>query len=147
MSITVVGVNHRTAPLAVRERFAHAPHEVSASLARVLSVGAEGGVLLSTCNRTEFYLSAAQDAAPAAVSALLADRLGTGQPAAGYTYTHRDRAAVRHLYRVSAGVGPLNPGETPIQGQARGPWELARAHAGCGAAAPVPVRASLWSRR
>src|SRR2546426_6859943 len=124
MSITVVGVNHRTAPLAVRERFAHAPHEVSASLARVLSVGAEGGVLLSTCNRTEFYLSAAQDAAPAAVSALLADRLGTGQSAAGYTYTHRDRAAVRHLYRVSAGLDSLILGGSPNHGQvghARGP--------------------------
>ncbi len=48
MSITVVGVNHRTAPLEVRERFAHAPHEVSASLTRVLIAGAEGGVLLST---------------------------------------------------------------------------------------------------
>src|SRR2546427_9318473 len=129
MSITVVGVNHRTAPLAVRERFAHAPHEVSASLARVLSVGAEGGVLLSTCNRTEFYLSAAQDAAPAAVSALLADRLGTGQPAAGYTYTHRDRAAVRHLYRVSAGRGSRVPGGTPIPGQGRGAREPARGHA------------------
>ena len=130
MSITVVGVNHRTAPLAVRERFAHAPHEVSASLARVLSVGAEGGVLLSTCNRTEFYLSAAQDAAPAAVSALLADRLGTGQPAAGYTYTHRDRAAVRHLYRVSAGLDSMILGESQIQGQVRDAWELSRAQAG-----------------
>src|SRR2546428_11050383 len=113
MSITVVGVNHRTAPLAVRERFAHAPHEVSASLARVLSVGAEGGVLLSTCNRTEFYLSAAQDAAPAAVSALLADRLGTGQPAAGYTHTHPGRAAVRHLHRGSAGLGRPRAGAAP----------------------------------
>src|SRR2546427_2571918 len=136
MSITVVGVNHRTAPLAVRERFAHAPHEVSASSARVLSVGAQGGVLLSTCNRTEFYLSAAQDAAPAAVSALLADRLGTGQPAAGYTYTHRDRAAVRHLYRVSAGLDSMILGESQIQGQGRDAWELARAHAGAGAAPP-----------
>src|SRR5467141_1359643 len=130
MSITVVGVNHRTAPLDVRERFAHAPHEVSASLARVLSAGAEGGVLLSTCNRTEFYLSAAREAAPAAVAALLADRLGTGQPADGYTYTRRDRAAVRHLYRVSAGLDSMILGESQIQGQVRDAWELSRAQAG-----------------
>src|SRR5467141_3637325 len=130
MSITVVGVNHRTAPLDVRERFAHAPHEVSASLARVLSAGAAGGVLLSTCNRTEFYLSAAREAAPAAVTALLADRLGTGQPADGYTYTRRDRAAVRHLYRVSAGLDSMILGESQIQGQVRDAWELSRAQAG-----------------
>jgi len=55
MSIAVVGVNHRTAPLEVRERFAHAPREVPAALERVLSAGAGGGVLLSTCNRTEVY--------------------------------------------------------------------------------------------
>src|SRR5712691_895426 len=130
MSITVVGVNHRTAPLEVRERFAHGPHEVSASLERVLSAGAEGGVLLSTCNRTEFYLTAAQEAAPAAVTALLADRLGTGQPADGYTYTRRDRNAVRHLYRVSAGLDSMILGESQIQGQVREAWELSRAQAG-----------------
>src|SRR6266704_1951227 len=57
MSIAVLGVNHRTAPLEVRERFAHAAHEVPPALERVLRAGAGGGVLLSTCNRTEFYLA------------------------------------------------------------------------------------------
>src|SRR2546422_2334045 len=57
MSIAVFGVNHRTAPLEVRERFAHAAREVPGSLGRVLAAGARGGVLLSTCNRTEFYLT------------------------------------------------------------------------------------------
>src|SRR2546425_6652015 len=129
MSITVVGVNHRTAPLEVRARSAHAPQQVPASLARVLSAGAEGGVLLSTCNRTEFYLSAAREAAPAAVTALLADRLGTGQAADGYTYTRRDRNAVRHLYRVSAGLDSMILGGSQIQGQVREAWELSRAQA------------------
>src|SRR5260370_27771981 len=113
MSLPGVGVNHRTGRLDVRERFAHAPHEVSASLARVLSAGAEGGVLLSTCNRTEFFLSAAQEAAPAAVTALLADRLGTGQPADPYTYTQPGRAPVRHPYRASAGPGSVILGRSP----------------------------------
>ncbi len=56
MGIKVLGVNHRTAPLEVRERFTHGAHEVPGALARVLAAGASGGVLLSTCNRTEFYL-------------------------------------------------------------------------------------------
>src|SRR5438034_5278611 len=64
MSIAVFGVNHRTAPLEVRERFAHAAREVPGSLGRVLAAGARGGVLLSTCNRTEFYLTEPGDTVP-----------------------------------------------------------------------------------
>ena len=76
MSLAVVGVNHRTAPLEVRERFAHAAREVPASLERVLAAGAGGGVLLSTCNRTEFYLAEPGEGAPDAVWAILSERLG-----------------------------------------------------------------------
>src|SRR2546426_12384367 len=76
MSIAVLGVNHRTAPLEVRERFAHALHEVPGALARVLEAGAAGGVLLSTCNRTEFYLAEPQESVPEAVWALRGGGLG-----------------------------------------------------------------------
>ncbi len=130
MSITVLGVNHRTAPLEVRERFAHAPREVPASLERVLAGGARGGVLLSTCNRTEFYLAEADDAAPEAVWNLLSERLGGGRNAVEYGYTQRDRDAVRHLYRVSAGLDSMILGESQIQGQVREAWEMSRAQAG-----------------
>jgi len=130
MSITVLGVNHRTAPLEVRERFAHAPREVSAALERVLGVGARGGVLLSTCNRTEFYLAEPDDAAPEAVWSLLSERLGGGRNAVEYGYTQRDRDAVRHLYRVSAGLDSMILGESQIQGQVREAWEVSKAQAG-----------------
>src|SRR2546422_3552378 len=76
MSIAVVGVNHRTAPLEVRERFAHAPRDVATSLERLRSAGAGGGVLLSTCNRTEFYIAEPAEAVPEAVWAILTERLG-----------------------------------------------------------------------
>lgn len=130
MSITVLGVNHRTAPLDVRERFAHGPGEIPASLDRVLAAGARGGVLLSTCNRTEFYLTDPEDAAPEAVWALLSERLGGTRRASEYGYTQRDREAVRHLYRVSAGLDAMILGETQIQGQVRDAWELSKAQAG-----------------
>src|SRR2546427_8734769 len=123
MSITVLGVSHRTAPLEVRERFAHDPREVPASLARVLAAGAGGGVLLSTCNRTEFYLAEGDDAVPEVVWALLSERLGGGRNASTYGYTQRDRDAVRHLYRVSAGLDAMILGESQIQGQVRDAWE------------------------
>src|SRR5881397_622830 len=130
MSIAVFGVNHRTAPLEVRERFAHAAREVPGSLERVLAAGARGGVLLSTCNRTEFYLTEPGETVPEAVWTILSERLATGRDASEYGYTQRDRDAVRHLYRVSAGLDSLILGESQIQGQVREAWELSKAQAG-----------------
>src|SRR5258708_28766403 len=136
MGIKVVGVNHRTAPLDVRERFAHGAHEVPGALARVMAAGGGGGVLLSTCNRTEFYLVSGDEPALEAVWTLLGERLpvsptGRGeQGARGYGYIARDRDAVRHLYRVSSGLDSMIIGEAQIQGQGRGAWEASRAQAG-----------------
>ena len=130
MSLAVVGVNHRTAPLEVRERFAHAAREVPASLERVLAAGAGGGVLLSTCNRTEFYLAEPGARAPDAVWAILSERLGDGRSASAYGYFRRDRDAVRHLYRVSAGLESMVLGESQIQGQVREAWEMSKSQAG-----------------
>ncbi len=130
MSIAVLGVNHRTAPLEVRERFAHAAHEVAPALERVLRAGAGGGVLLSTCNRTEFYLAQPRDTVAEAVWELLSERLGAGRAAQEYGYVQRDREAVRHLYRVSAGLDSMILGESQIQGQVREAWQVSRAQAG-----------------
>ena len=130
MSLAVVGVNHRTAPLEVRERFAHAAREVPASLERVLAAGAGGGVLLSTCNRTEFYLAEPGEEAPDAVWAILSERLGDGRSASAYGYFRRDRDAVRHLYRVSAGLESMILGESQVQGQVREAWEMSKSQAG-----------------
>src|SRR5256885_10339293 len=132
MSIAVFGVNHRTAPLEVRERFAHAAREVPGSLGRVLAAGARGGVLLSTCNRTEFYLTEPGDTVPEMVWALLAERLVEGRGAREYGYAHRDRDAVRHLYRVSSGLDSMLLGESQIQGQVREAWEISKGQAGPG---------------
>ena len=130
MSIAVFGVNHRTAPLDVRERFAHAAGEVPASLERVLAAGARGGVLLSTCNRTEFYLAEPGDTVLDAVWAVLSERLGDGRSADEYGYVQRDRDAVRHLYRVSSGLDSMILGEPQIQGQVRAAWEISKGQAG-----------------
>ncbi len=134
MGIKVVGVNHRTAPLDVRERFAHGAHEVPGALARIMAAGASGGVLLSTCNRTEFYLVTGDEPALEAVWSLLGERLPWAAPPVGgareYGYIARDRDAVRHLYRVSSGLDSMILGESQIQGQVREAWEASRAQAG-----------------
>ena len=114
----------------MRERFAHAAREVPASLERVLAAGAGGGVLLSTCNRTEFYLAEPGEEAPDAVWAILSERLGEGRSASAYGYFRRDRDAVRHLYRVSAGLESMILGESQIQGQVREAWEMSKPQAG-----------------
>src|SRR3989442_9391384 len=130
MSIAVLGLNHRTATVEVRERFAHAAHEVPPALERVLRAGAGGGVLLSTCNRTEFYLAQPGGTVAEAVWELLSERLGGGGAAQEYGYVQRDRDAVRHLYRVSAGLDSMILGESQIQGQVREAWQVSRVQAG-----------------
>lgn len=130
MGLTLVGVNHRTAPLDVRERFAHAPHEVPPALARLREAGADGGVLLSTCNRTEFYITGTPGDLPDAAWRQLTERLGDGRVASDFGYLRRDRDAVQHLYRVAAGLDSMVLGESQIQGQVRDAWELAREVAG-----------------
>src|SRR2546428_13782384 len=132
MSIAVFGVNHRTAPLEVRERFAHAAREVPGPLGRVLAAGARGAGLLATCNRTEFYLTEPGDTVPEIVWTLLAERLVEGRGAREFGYAHRDRDAVRHLYRVSSGLDSMLLGESQIQGQVREAWEISKGQAGPG---------------
>ena len=95
MSITVLGVNHRTAPLEVRERFAHERGEVPGSLERVLAAGARGGVLLSTCNRTEFYLSEPDEAVPEMSVAGRVDPIGS---TFHFTSTSFDNHIVNNLF-------------------------------------------------
>ncbi len=128
--LTVLGVNYLTAPLDVRERFTLAPSEVPETLNRVLAAGAAGGVVLSTCNRTEFYLADPGEPVPGEVWDLLTNRLGDGRRAHDYGYVRRGRDAVRHLYRVSAGLDSMVLGESQIQGQVRDAWEQSRGQAG-----------------
>ncbi|HET8654868.1 MAG TPA: glutamyl-tRNA reductase [Longimicrobiaceae bacterium] len=130
MSIVVVGLNHRTAPVDLREQLAFGRSEVPAALAELVAPGlAAEAVLLSTCNRTEFYLALEDTAAgEAAGRALLAGRAGLAPAEMGrHLYVHRDRAAVEHLFRVTAGVDSMILGEPQIQGQVKEAYQLALA--------------------
>jgi glutamyl-tRNA reductase len=123
MHITLVGINHHTAPVAVRERFAFAPEELPAVLPRF------GGpaVLLSTCNRTEVYLAVHHPIAPASVVALLRELRGhAGAPDEAF-YDRRDLDAARHLFRVAAGIESMVLGESEILGQVRNAFAAATA--------------------
>jgi glutamyl-tRNA reductase len=131
--VSVTGVSHHETPVELRERFAFSAEQLTPALQR-LPAGLGGGVLLSTCNRTELYLA---PPAPAgleeAVLALAAAR-GEPVPEAVTFYHHEGEEAVRHLYRVAAGVESLVVGESEILGQVREAFSSATA-AGSGNAA------------
>jgi glutamyl-tRNA reductase len=129
MPLAVVGLSHRTAPVEVRERLVFGRAEIPAALATLLEGGhADEAALLSTCNRTEVYLTVADmQAGEAAVRALLAARLGEPPEQTGrYLYVHRDRAAVEHAFRVSSGLDSMILGEPQIQGQVKEAYQAAR---------------------
>ncbi len=127
----LLGLNHTTAPLAVRERLAFPP----ASRAAALSAfgqrfpGSEA-VLLSTCNRVELYVARAPGGHPKAEE--VADFVGSlhGLPAdvfRSHLYHQSERAMVEHLFAVAASLDSMVLGETQILGQVREAYDAARA--------------------
>jgi glutamyl-tRNA reductase len=145
MPLAVVGASHRTAPVELRERFAFGRAELAGALDQVAGRGAEA-VLLSTCNRTEIYLSDGEPGdALGTARRLLAQRIGTDAEAAGrYLYVHRDRDAASHLFRVTAGLDSMILGEPQIQGQVKQAYATAREVAGDGAPVVGPALNRLF---
>ncbi|GAA4870800.1 glutamyl-tRNA reductase [Luteimonas vadosa] len=126
MSLLAIGINHQTAPVAVRERVAFAEPAVSAALATLHAMPQVSEVaLLSTCNRTELY--AVADDGGDALAHWLATHPGAGDESLhAYLYRHRDGEAVRHLFRVASGLDSLVLGEPQILGQVKQAWAAAR---------------------
>lgn len=119
MTLRVVGVSHRTAPIHVRERFHFSGEEVEPVLDRLAGgTAVDECVVLSTCNRTEFYLYGGGEAASDAAEAAMAEHAGLEPSAAlEYLYRREGRGSVEHLFRVASGLDSLVVGEAEIQGQ------------------------------
>ena len=129
MALILVGVNHTTAPIEVREKLAFRPWEALHLLARLKAQRLiREGVVLSTCNRTEIYAVEENDGALERISGLLSDRLQND--ADGFVYVKRDREATSHLFEVAAGLDSMILGEAQIQGQVKDAWEQCRAESG-----------------
>ncbi|GAB3386901.1 glutamyl-tRNA reductase [Lysobacter fragariae] len=125
MSLFVLGINHQTAPVSLRERVAFSGDAIPAALQALRGLPSVSEVaLLSTCNRTELYAIADDD------GRALADWLATHPEDAGdlhaYLYRHADADAVRHLFRVATGLDSLVLGEPQILGQVKDAWATAR---------------------
>ena len=116
MQLFALGINHHTAPLAVREKVAFLPEQLPQALNDLLRAKpVREAAILSTCNRTELYCAAEQ---PAMVADWLAGYHALPvEKISPYLYTFPQRDAVRHLFRVASGLDSMVLGEPQILGQ------------------------------
>lgn len=127
MAILALGINHATAPLALRERVAIAPERSAGALRELRALpGVNAAAILSTCNRTELYIDQMPEVEIdplgwlGRTQGLPVDEI---QPVA---YHHRDELAVRHVFRVATGLDSLVLGEPQILGQLKQAYRQAQ---------------------
>ena len=130
MHIISLGLNHTSAPVHLRERFAFNEEQIRASLARLFCSQLETSlaelIIISTCNRIEIY-AASNQLAYAELEAFLSDaRSVPVEELHPYLYRFKDVEAARHLFDVAAGLDSLVIGEPQILGQITRALELAR---------------------
>ncbi|CAH1469472.1 Glutamyl-tRNA reductase [Klebsiella quasipneumoniae] len=122
MTLLALGINHKTAPVALRERVTFSPETLDKALESLLAQPmVQGGVVLSTCNRTELYLSVEeQDNLQEALIRWLCNYHGLNEEDLRKSlYWHQDNDAVSHLMRVASGLDSLVLGEPQILGQVK----------------------------
>ncbi len=118
MALHVLGINHQSAPLEVREKLAFPPeHQPEALSDLAAQPGVGEAVLVSTCNRTEVYFRGEDANVARAWLSLAAKRAGVSIDA--LLYCHTDEDAVRHAFRVAAGLDSMVLGEPQILGQVK----------------------------
>jgi len=131
MTLALVGGTHRTVPLAVRERLAFSAEQAAEALARFRDrfPGREG-VLLSTCNRVEFYAAGERGSEappPEQLVAFLAECRGIDEASLRPLLAREhDEAVVRHLFGVAAGLDSMVLGEPQILAQVKQAWAIAQ---------------------
>ena len=125
MALFTLGINHRTAPLEVREQLAFHAEELRRALSDLMSSGhVHEAAILSTCNRTELYCQA--DTPQVAIDWLADYRRVPAHTIEPYLYAHPDRDAVRHAFRVASGLDSMVLGEPQILGQMKEAVRIAR---------------------
>lgn len=126
MSLLALGINHKTAPVAIRERIAFAPQHMAQALHELASLPAVNeAAILSTCNRTEVYCGVEKPDLDT-VSRWLGHYHELGwDEISPYLYRYPDRDAVRHVLRVASGLDSLVLGEPQILGQMKSAYKTA----------------------
>lgn len=126
MTLLAFGINHTTAPLALRERVAFAPENLHSAMQEACAhAGLTEVAILSTCNRTEIYAASEGDAA--AIRQWLVDHTAIeAADLANSYYCYQDQEAVRHMMKVAGGLDSLVLGEPQILGQMKSAFAVAK---------------------
>jgi glutamyl-tRNA reductase len=136
MEIVLVGLNHRTAPVEVRERVSFTIEQAKRASEELRARGLlEETLVLSTCNRSEVYGVPPETSRESAsgLSTFLSEFHSVRMEVLGVSlYHHYDREAVRHLFRVAAGLDSMMLGEAEILGQVREAYRIAHEQGGTG---------------
>ncbi len=126
MHLFAFGINHKTAPVAVRERAAFAPERLSEALGDLTLHGGVGeATILSTCNRTELYCRAEHPGNQQAVDWFCHYHGFANSAIQPYLYVHPGPEAVKHAFRVASGLDSMVLGEPQILGQMKAAFTAA----------------------
>jgi glutamyl-tRNA reductase len=146
VSVVVVGLNHRTVPLALLERVTIDDARLPKALHDVLSHDhVSEAVVLSTCNRTEVYVVAEKFHPAYGDLRTFFSELAFAAPEelADHLYVHDADAAAGHLFRVASGIDSAVVGEAEILGQVRRSWEIAQTEGAAGSQLNLLFRHAL----
>lgn len=127
MAIFALGINHKTAPVALREKLAFAPEQVPEALQQLAgTLQLADAVILSTCNRTELYFSGNAEQSEQVLQWLAGFHHLNLAELQQHLYLYRDQDAIQHLMRVAAGLDSLVLGEPQILGQVKQAYNQSR---------------------
>ncbi|MEO3678471.1 glutamyl-tRNA reductase [Rheinheimera sp. FR7-31] len=127
MAIFALGINHKTAPVALREQVAFAPEQLPEALRELTTLTSiSDAVILSTCNRTELYFNGSASQAEQVIVWLAQFHAVNAAELQPHLYLHQDNAAAEHLMQVAAGLDSLVLGEPQILGQVKQAYNQAR---------------------
>ncbi len=134
MALLAVGLNHKTAPIQVRERVAFAPEQLPETLRDLVAQAKiSEAAILSTCNRTEMLCCVDEANSEIIIEWLRQHRDFSANELDPYMYTHPEQMAVRHMLRVASGLDSLILGEPQILGQLKNAYSTAQAAGTIGA--------------
>ena len=126
MHLTVLGINHRTAPVEVRGQVAFTPESLPRALDELLTLnGVQEAAILSTCNRTEIYINQDSDSDASVATWLCRFHQLNPTSLEPHCYTYKESDAVRHMLRVAAGLDSMVLGEPQILGQMKDSYQSA----------------------
>jgi glutamyl-tRNA reductase len=125
MAVNILGINHKTAPVALREKVAFAEDRLVAALVTLRQeLGVAEALILSTCNRTEVYWSGT--ASGADLSQWLERHHGNNLDLAASLYVHQESRAIEHTFSVASGLDSMVLGEVQILGQLKDAYRIAQ---------------------